>query len=277
MRWTGWAIAVASAGALIWAPPAGALPGPSTEPGLAPNGPVHAMARAPDGRLYIGGEFTRIAPPTGSFAVVSATTAQRDAAFPRVDGEINAITADGAGGWFIGGRFSKVGDVALVNAAHVRADKTVDPAWKPNPSGLSAGTQPGPVEVLAIAVSGSTVYLGGNFATVTQAGGGGTVGRVDAAAVDTVNGFATGWNPNPAGSLGGVRALAVSGSTVYMGGHFGTVTQAGGGGTVGAEQCGGRRRHERVRDRVGSQPQHGSPNDTVNALAVSGGTVYLGG
>ncbi len=64
--------------------------------------------------------------------------------------------------------------------------------------------------VNALAVSGSTVYLGGYFTTV-----GGTTQNY-AAAVGT-DGTLASWNPNVNNT---VNALAISGSTVYLGGFF---------------------------------------------------------
>src|SRR5207249_435635 len=65
--------------------------------------------------------------------------------------------------------------------------------------------------VLALAVSGGTVYAGGTFATI----GGQPRNRI--AELDTTSGAATTWNPNANNTVG---ALAVSGSTVYVGGGF---------------------------------------------------------
>ncbi|MDW8255126.1 MAG: hypothetical protein RMM58_14715, partial [Chloroflexota bacterium] len=70
--------------------------------------------------------------------------------------------------------------------------------------------------VSALAVSGSTVYVGGDF---TQIGG---QPRNYLAALDAATGTLLPWNPNANWT---VRALAVSGSTVYVGGDF---TQIGG-------------------------------------------------
>ena len=75
-------------------------------------------------------------------------------------------------------------------------------AWNPNANGT----------VYALAVSGSTVYAGGDFTSI----GGQARNRI--AALDATTGLATAWNPN-ANSYR-VDALAVSGSTVYAGGYF---------------------------------------------------------
>src|SRR5262249_55534659 len=65
--------------------------------------------------------------------------------------------------------------------------------------------------VFALAVSGSTVYAGGDFVTI----GGQSRNRI--AALDATSGLATAWNPAANDS---VRAIAVSGSTGYAGGLF---------------------------------------------------------
>ena len=65
--------------------------------------------------------------------------------------------------------------------------------------------------VIALAVSGSTVYAGGTFSTI----GGQSRGRI--AALDAGSGLATAWDPE---ANGYVMALAVSGSTVYVGGRL---------------------------------------------------------
>jgi hypothetical protein len=65
-------------------------------------------------------------------------------------------------------------------------------------------------------VSGQTVYVGGDFID-------GSIGgqpRRHIAALDATTGEATDWNPGDPPSSGAVRALAVSGQTVYVGGYF---------------------------------------------------------
>jgi hypothetical protein len=112
--------------------------------------------------------------------------------------------------------------------------------------------------VYALAVSDSTVYVGGAFTTI----GGQT--RHHIAAVDTTNGFATGWNPN-ADDV--VYSLAASGGTVYAGGQFTNI-----GGKV--------RNYLAALDGAsGAAITSWNPNasDLVDGLAVSGNTVYAGG
>ena len=111
----------------------------------------------------------------------------------------------------------------------------------------------------ALAVSGSTVYVGGYFTTFA---GGGTT-RKYIAAIDASTGTATAWNPD-ADDV--VDALAVSGSTVYAGGYFTNI--------------GGQARNSiAALDASTGAATSWNPNANgeVDALAVSGSTVYAGG
>jgi trimeric autotransporter adhesin len=95
--------------------------------------------------------------------------------------------------------------------------------------GVVAGSKPvlaswqtnGRVETIVI--SGSTAYLGGEFTSVRPSGdalGTGEVARNHAAAVNVETGALLPWNPNANNT---VQTIAVNGSTVYLGGAFGTV------------------------------------------------------
>ena len=77
--------------------------------------------------------------------------------------------------------------------------------------------------VYALAVSVSTVYAGGSFRSI----GGKT--RNNLAALNARSGYASAWDPNAGGivyasaPVGFVSALAVLGSTVYVGGFFSSI------------------------------------------------------
>lgn len=150
--------------------------------------------------LYLGGSFTSVGPVTGTGVTLSATTGAVAPALPRVNGQVNAVVSDGAGGWFLGGAFTTVGGLARANLAHVLADQTVA-SWNPGVSG----------QVLALAFDGTTLYLGGSFNNVA-----GQV-RNNLAAVDGVTGSATGWDPSASST---VRALAFGSGVIYVGGSF---------------------------------------------------------
>ena len=142
------------------------------------NGSVNAIARSGN-TIYLGGDFTRIGPPTGHGAAISRATGQPDLAFPEVGGgAIRAVISDGQDRWYIGGRFTYVGGLWRPNLAHILADKTVDPSFN-----ATAGDPLNLVEALALAQS--TLYVGGRFASM----GGRT--RRGIAAVSAATGRAT--------------------------------------------------------------------------------------
>src|SRR5213078_436787 len=118
------------------------------------NGVVNALAISGN-TLYVGGEFTHVGPVTGPGVPIDAATGLPVAGFPAVDGCIYAAVSDGAGGWFVGGSFQAIGGAPRSNLAHVLSDMSVAP-WNPQPN----------TTVLAIALSGSTVYFGGSFSDV---------------------------------------------------------------------------------------------------------------
>lgn len=271
------------------------------------DGTVAAVARSGN-TIYVGGFFTTVGPNTGGGVALDRRTGDPVPGLPRVTGVVDAVTADGAGGWFIGGSFVAVGGLARSNLAHVLADGSVA-EWTPNPDG----------EVLALAKSGSVLYVGGyfthvgglprsNIAAVDAVAGSVTAwdpgadlqvrallihqgslylggdftsiggqARLCAAAVDLATGQATGWNPSVgfSGSPGSVRALAASGDTILIGGDFWTVGAA-------------TRHHLASVDAASGvatlwDPEVTGPNDIfygdpfVRALAARGGTVYVGG
>ncbi|MEI7956655.1 MAG: choice-of-anchor R domain-containing protein, partial [Verrucomicrobiota bacterium] len=224
-------------------------PPPTPVDGLVPNGPIYAIVSTADA-TYLGGNFTRIGPSRPNGVPVDTTSGQPVAAFPKVNGTVFCCAPDGAGGWYIGGDFTQVGALNCARLAHIKPDGTVDATWIPQANAT----------VSALAVSGSAVYVGGVFTSITNSGVATT--RNYLAAIGT-DGTLAAWNPDPNSP---VNALAVSGPTVYVGGQFqlfgGTtyrnyLAAIGTDGTVGA--------------------WNPNANATVYALAVSGSTVYAGG
>jgi len=269
------------------------------------NNLVDDIVLAPDGTRYVGGKFTGVGTATGGGVPVHFTTGKLIAGdFPQVNDRIFAVVPDGQGGWYIGGRFTQVGSEKCQNLAHILSDLSVDENWKPTADGdvkalavkdnivfaggnfkniggasrerLAAIGADGVAldwgldadrSVNALAVSGSTVYVGGDFSTV----GGNVLNGLAAINIDETTGIGapdTGWDPDAGG--GGVNALSAEGDIVYAGGDFITV-----GGVT----------RNRLAAIVANGDNRGSVTDwdpnvedgSVNALAVSGNILYMGG
>ncbi|MEZ5101639.1 MAG: hypothetical protein R3C15_17930 [Thermoleophilia bacterium] len=264
-----------------------------------PDGPVFAVARSADGTVYLGGDFRSLGPRTGGFVPLGVSGGRLRAGWPEVDGSVRAIASDGAGGVFIGGTFSRVGGFVRGNLAHVRADGAVDPGWHPSVRG----------SVVVLAVAGGTVFAGGEFDRVRgqkrrnlvgldavdgrpvkvgmDADGpvealvandetlyvGGSFGRIGdqrragLAAVDVSTGQVTSWNPGPTASQRPVvAALAIEGDRVYVAGEFDSI-----GGLTRAKLA--------AIDATTGEVADWNPGAAgdIHALAVSDGTVYVGG
>ncbi len=226
---------------LVAAAPAHAAP-PDADPPVT-NRTVETVVR--DGStLYLGGDFTYVGRRT-SLARLGAD-GRSTGSFPRVtDGRVEALLDDGAGGWYVGGSFETIGGADVPRLAHVLADGSVDPGFRPAPDG--------PVRALALA--GGTLYAGGAFDLV------GAAARTNLALLDPADGSLLPGAPDPNGS---VEALAANGGEVLVGGRFTTI--------------GGQARG-RVAALAGGVPTAFDPgaDGAVRAIAVAGADIYFGG
>lgn len=211
------------------------------------------------GTVYVGGSFTRVGRRTGPTAVISSSTAQPEAPTAEfAGGYVSAVIADGSGGWFVGGTFGHVGGLRRYGLVHLLADGTVDPSFDPRSDG----------SVSALALSGSTLYVGGNFKSI------GGQSRATLAALDVSDGHATAWDPNPdyRSELPGpyygphVSSLVAEGPVVYVGGNFSSI-----GGTAREALAA----VDSVSGRV--TPFDAHVHGTVSSLALSLGMLYVGG
>ncbi|GEM_PF-2041348 len=234
----------------LWAEKASAQPTTLRLDAWTTDNIVHDIAQK-DGIIYIGGEFTKVFMPAGNGAMLSTRTAL-PFPLPKVNGAINAVVSDGAGGWFVGGNFTSVGSFDHRRLIHIRANGTLDVTWKPDPNQT----------VFALALHGDKLYVGGDFTSIgigTQS----SISRL--AALDAASGQVDpDWNPKPDGT---VRALAVEGSIIYAGGSFSNIDND-------------RRNRLAAIDSVDGDATEWNPDITgtqVNTIAVAGTTVYVGG
>src|SRR3954468_12250611 len=113
------------------------------------------------------------------------------------DGPVFAMVVDASANLYVGGAFTKAGNVCATNIA-----KWNGSSWSALGSGVNS-------VVRALAVSGTDLYVGGRF---TTAGGN------DANFMAKWNGSS--WSALGSGLNDEVRALAASGRDVYAGGVF---------------------------------------------------------
>ena len=114
------------------------------------DGSVYAIAATPAG-VYVGGSFTLVGRPTGSWVALGAggSVVRRPL---MVNEQVVAAVSDGKRGWFLVAEADE-GETSLF---HLRVDGTLDAKWHP--------TTDGPVA--AIARSGRKVFLAGEFLKV---------------------------------------------------------------------------------------------------------------
>ena len=189
--------------------------------------------------------------PSGSSAAMADGYANSVDNLP--NNAVRAIAVSGSD-VYVGGLFADLAGIAEAD----RIAKWDGSAW----SALGGGAQN---TVFAIAVSGSDVYVGGLFTSVYSSG----TTEVDGTLrIAKWNGSA--WSALGGGAQSDVRALAVSGSDVYVGGVFSSVYSSGTTEVAGTV---------RIAKWDGSawSALGGGAQSSVFALAVSGSDVYVGG
>src|SRR5206468_4843608 len=117
----------------------------------------------------------------------------------------------------------------------------------------------------AIAAGGGRVYAGGGFSSM------GGVARHNVAALDVASGAATAWDPN-ANDI--VSALTTSGGTVYAGGRFTTIGGQSRSRIAALDATTGA---ATAWDPSTQSSFATNPYPEVDALLVSGSTLYAGG
>ena len=238
--------------------------GPPAAHGFSTEGGIVALAVAGD-RIAAGGDVSGYGGVMrrGLAALGTRSGAATGWDPGSVDGTVNTMVAYGST-LYLGGNFRHIGGAARSGLAAFDLKTGKLTAWSPRVRPEVADL-PDPGEVNTIAVSGSTVYVGGYFTAV------GGRPRSSLAAVDARTGAVLPWHANLRGRLtGGIGqadALSVAGDTVYVGGEF---TSAG----VAP------RTNMAAIDAVTGKTLPWTPavatDDKVSALAVAGSSLYVG-
>jgi outer membrane protein assembly factor BamB len=172
------------------------------------NGTVYAVAQV-GSRTIIAGDFTMVGGQPRHHVAALRPDGRLDPYFkPDVDGVVRTVAGSPDGSTvYIGGLFSTAGGAARANLAAVDAATGLAlPQWTAD----TVGTTP---EVLALAVSGSTVYAAGRFGGID-----GTT-RKRLVALDSAGDVVPSFKPTPSWTVKFVAA-SPDGSRVYAGGAF---------------------------------------------------------
>jgi hypothetical protein len=165
--------------------------------------------------VFVGGDFTYVAKNTGGMGIVSLTTGQLQTC-PRVEGIVFAVAADGAGGFFIGGSFSQVGNTQISNLAHLAftapSTWSLTTTWAPNPDG--------PVQALELDAASGNLFVGGSYGIIN-----GQFRNCLSSLSTTVTSVTlNAWNPGVTHATGSPSVLALkldpTIGLVYAGGNF---------------------------------------------------------
>jgi hypothetical protein len=157
------------------------------------------------GYTMIQGNLTQVSSYVGSLTKLNPATGKADLAFPRINGSVEAVVSDEAGGWYVGGSFSTYSNIKVQNLIHIKSDLSLDENWKPAPDFF----------VRTLLVSGGKLYVGGSFTKIN----GQTQNALARFTIAT--GALDAWTANITGSY--VNTIALNGTTLYIGGTFTTV------------------------------------------------------
>ena len=217
--------------------------------GAGANGRISAVALDAEGRLFAGGDFTRIGGVDAQHIAVWDGKGWR-ALGAGTDGPVLALEVGPDGRVYAGGAFVQAGGQTVNNIAAWNGQQ-----WSPLTDGGTqvAGTN-NEVRSMAFDDQG-TLYVGGNFASA---------GDRPANRIATYDG--TQWGTLGVGTSGFVQAIAVTEDYVYAGGNF----------ALAGDQTVNRIARW---DRTGGSWQgvSGGVSGNVNALYVADDYLYLGG
>src|SRR5262245_4667089 len=126
------------------------------EPFWVTNGTVNATAETL-GHIFIGGSFDKIGAATGAAVNLDLVSGAAITPYPMVVGTVLAVASDGAGGWFLAGRFRFVGGEPRANLAHIGPDERVT-SWAPECDD----------QVEALMITGGRLYVAGRFRNINS-------------------------------------------------------------------------------------------------------------
>ncbi len=194
----------------------------------------------------MGGDFDYVGPYEPNGTAVNTTTNQVDFTYARPNGQVLAALPDGAGGWYIAGTFTSIGNVTRNRLARINSNGTLN-SWNPNVNNT----------VRCMVLNGPTLYIGGDFTTVNGQP------RSRLAGVSTATGAPTSLNLIVNNT---VNCMALQSSVLYFGGSFTLIGAA---------------TYNRIASvnlsTLSLLPFNPNADNTVIAMAVGGDKLFLSG
>ena len=222
------------------------------------NNTVYALALL-NSTIYVGGFFSSIGDSARhNIGAIDISNGIPTAWNPNANFAVNTLAILNTT-IYVGGNFTSIGDSARNRLAAFDISSSFATGWNPNSNG----------SVFSLAISGTIIYAGGGFSTI------GNNFRNALAAIDAATGMATSWNPSVEQTVSGgdeVNSIAVSGSTIYIGGEFNSIYNS----ATFSRQY---RNNIAAIDAVTGYPTGWDPNadNSISTIAISGSLIYVGG
>jgi len=237
------------------------LTGPDLQ--LIDTGIVMATARAPDGSIFVGGDFASIAGvPRAHIAKLRADGTLDPEWNPGADDKVLALATDSDGSVYVGGDFGHIGGQERSYLAKIGGSGAgvVDANWNPHSTG--------PIEAIAVDADGSVFVSGLLFVAVP---GFSTIGGQPRNSIAKLSGSGDGdadplWNPDPIGEI--TTIVVDRQGSVFVGGSSFTINSQ------------SRSLFKLDAEGTGAPDAQWNPPDPflVHAMAVDGqGYLYLAG
>lgn len=197
--------------------------------------------------LYVGGNFTGYGVVKKNGASVNLFNNSAVDKFEEPNGKVWASIADGKGGWYIAGEFTKVGNIDRNYLAQMDSNGKVT-NWNPNPN----------LPALNLLLDGNLLYVGGVFTNIDGQN------RNKLVAFNVNNGSITNWNPNI--NVFAISCMASNANTLFIvekilltGGTF--------------------RDNVRGIDKLtgNATALNISTDNTINDMVLDGNSLYIGG
>lgn len=163
--------------------------------------------------MHVAGAFQGIGTSARGLVLLSETNDNSPLApTPYFNSNPKIAAPDNNGGWYVGGAFTRVGNVNVPYIVHLHADLTVDENF-----GCNAFIENSYNEINALVIDENHIYVGGSFALQN--------GKYNLVRIDKITGrIDESWSPNItpyiANSNSGIKTISIIDDKVIIGGNF---------------------------------------------------------